>query len=281
MLLAPGLGRTLSRMPFPRRTPRTTVLGGAAALGLSLLAVLAPQPAQAHHAGASPGPVNAQTTYGWGRPQWQDDFVGHTKSFWHRAGQGDVQNQHGMLTLNTARRGGTSATLERPGHATGRWETRLRSRRYGSGATNYTVMTQLVPAGGRAQHCGARNIALESYRLGGGRAGFFIRNLPARQFTDSQRLNLANDRWHTYAVEVTAKRISWFVDAHVITSERRPAALSGVPLTVRYTMAARRGAAMNQSRMQMDWLRYFDLSRPDRKSVAAPRAQEGRYAGAC
>ena len=269
-------------MSLRRRTRGTTVLTGAAGLVVTLLAVLGPQPAQAHHAGSSPGPVNAQSTFKWGRPQWQDDFEGaRTKKFWHVTGRGHVQNQHGMLTLNTARRGDTRATLERAGHRTGRWEIRLRSRRFGSAASNYQVMTQLVPAGSRAQHCGARNVSLEQYRLGHRRASFFIRTRPARQFSDHQRLNLDNNRWHTYAVEVTPRRISWFVDAHVITSERRPAALSHVPFTVRFTMAATPGARMNQSRMQMDWLRYFDLSRPDRKSVAAPRAQEGRYAGAC
>ena len=269
-------------MSLRRRTSRTTVLTGVAALGLTLLAVLGPQPAQANHAGHDPGPVNAQSTFKWGRPQWQDDFEGaRTREFWSITGRGNVQNQHGMLTLNTSRRGDTRATLARAGHRTGRWEIRLRSRRFGSGASNYRVMTQLVPAGGRAQHCGARNVALERYRLSHDRAHFFVRTRPARQFGDHQRLALGNNRWHTYAVEVTRQRISWFVDAHVITSERRPAALSRVPFTVRFTMAARPGARMNQSRMQMDWLRYFDLHRPNQKSVAAPRAHRSRYADAC
>ena len=202
-----GTGRTLARMSLRRRTRGTTVLTGVAALLLTLLAVLGPQPAQAHHAGSSPGPVNAQSTFKWGRPQWQDDFEGaRTKKFWHVTGRGHVQNQHGMLTLNTARRGDTRATLSRAGHRTGRWEIRLRSRRFGSGGANYQVMTQLVPSGGRAQHCGARNVGLEQYRLSHRRAKFFVRTRPARQFTDHQRLNLGNNRWHTYAVEVTRKR---------------------------------------------------------------------------
>ena len=33
--------------------------------------------------------------------------------------------------------------------------------------------------------------------------------------------------------------------------------------------------------MQMDWLRYFDLHRPNQKSVAAPAAHRSRYADAC
>ena len=42
-------------------------------------------------------------------------------------------------------------------------------------------------------------------------------------------MNLGNDRWHTFAVEVTKSHISWFVDAHVINTERRAEALSGGP----------------------------------------------------
>jgi hypothetical protein len=268
-------------MTLRQTARRLTVLGGAAALALTLLSTASPEPALADHAGQAPGPVNAQTTFNWGKPQWQDDFVGRTKRFWRTSGHGNVQNQHGMLTLNTATSGRTSATLDRAGHTTGRWEIRLRSRRYSTGAANYKVLTELIPASSRSQHCGARNVALEKYRLGSRRANFYIRNLPDRQFSSHTRLNLGNDRWHTFAVEVTRKRISWFVDAHVLVSERRPAALSGVPFTVRFTMKERPGARMNKSRMQMDWLRYFNLDRPNDRSVSAPRAHRGTYAKAC
>ncbi len=251
-------------------------------LALTLLPAASPEPAQAHHAGSAPGPVNAQSTFKWGRPLWQDDFEGaRTKKLWRLGGRGNVRNQHGMLTLNTARRGSTRATLDRRGYRTGRWEIRLRSHRYSTARTDYRVRTELIPAGNRRQHCGARNISLEDHRTGGARTDLAIRTLPDRRFSAHRRLDLRNDRWHTFAVEVTRRRISWFVDAHVITTERRSGALSGVPLTVRFTMQARPGARMNQSRMQMDWLRYFDLHRPDAKSVRAPRARKGTYAGAC
>ncbi len=254
---------------------RLVALGGAAVLALTL----APA-SNADHANP-PGPVNAQTTFGWGKPQWQDDFVGARKRIWRVAGRGNVRNQHGMLTLNTSTSGSTSATLKGAGHSTGRWEIRLRSRQYATSATSYQVRTELIPAGSRDQHCGARNVALESYTLGGSRAHFYARNLPEKQFTDFKRLSLGPDRWHTFAVEVTSKRLSWFVDGHVLATERRSAALSGVPFTVRFTMRAERGARMNQSRMQMDWLRYFNLSKPNKRSIEAPPARPGRYAGAC
>ncbi|MFC4784898.1 hypothetical protein ACT8ZV_10500 [Nocardioides sp. MAHUQ-72] len=269
-------------MTLRPRVRRLTVLGGAAALALSLVPGASTPPALAHHAGSSPGPVNAQSTFKWGVPQWQDEFeYSGTKRYWHVSGRGNVRPQHGMLTLNTGRHGDTRALLDRKGHATGRWEIRLRSHRFQTGARNYRVRTELVPARNRDQHCGARNVSLEKYATGGRRAHFYIRNLPGREFSAHKRLDLSNDRWHTFGVEVTHRRISWFVDAHVIRSERRPKALSGVPFTVRFSMDAPRGARMNQSRMQMDWLRYFDLHRPNQKSVKAPPTTRGRYAGAC
>ena len=177
---------------------RLTALSGAAALVLTL--------APATHADHArpPGLVNAQTTFGWGKPLWQDDFVGPRKRIWRVEGHGNVRNQHGMLTLNTSTSGSTSATLKGAGRSTGRWEIRLRSRQYATSASSYKVRTELIPAGSRDQHCGARNVALESYTLGGSRTHFYARTLPGNQFTDFTGLNLGRDRWHTFAVEVTS-----------------------------------------------------------------------------
>jgi hypothetical protein len=259
---------------------RTARRLGALTLALALPLSLAPA-SQADHANP-PGPVNAQTTYGWGKPVWQDDFVGPRKKIWAvRAGNGNVRNQHGMLTLNTGRSRTTAATLRMKGHETGRWEIRLRQRAYESGHAPYRVRTELIPAGKRDQNCGARNIALESFKLGGNRAHLYIRNLPDRSFNAHTGVNLGKDVWHTFAVEVRKKRISWFVDGHVLRTERRSAALSGVPLTVRFSMVAQKGQRMNQGRMQMDWLRYFTLRKPNKKSIDAPRTRKAVYKRAC
>lgn len=228
-----------------------------------------------------PGPVNAQTTFGWGKPLWQDDFVGPRKSLWKVKGRGVVQNQVGMLTLNTAKRRSISATLTGHAYRTGRWEIRLRSRRYATAYENYRVVTELIPAGNRKQHCGAKNISLETHRLGRNKARFYLRNRPDTQFTAKRRLNLGADQWHTFAVEVTKRRISWIVDTHVVASERRAAALSGALFTVRFKMKAEPGARMNPSRMQMDWLRYYTLQRPNTKPMLGPRATRGTYGKAC
>ena len=259
-----------------RLVRRAVAVGGSVALALTLTTTVG----NADHANP-PGPVNAQTTYDWGKPQWQDDFVGARKKIWRVRGKGNVQNQHGMLTLNTGTSGDTVATLKGRGHKYGRWEIRLRSRRYSNANTNYKVRTELIPHRNLAQNCGARNIALESYALGSNRAHLYIRNLPDLSFNAATGANLGNDRWHTFAVEVTKSHISWFVDAHVIRTERRSAARSGVPFTVRFTMVSEPGRKMNKSRMQMDWLRYFTLAKANSKSIKAPKARQRTYSKAC
>lgn len=263
------------------RRPRL-ILSLAALLAL-VLGSLALPAATAHHAGPAPGPVHAGSTFGWGHrgaTVYREEFIGHLPKRWKKSGRGQVRDQHGMLTLNTRRHGSVSATRHGGASATGRWEIRLRSRRYTKGAANYRVMTELVPAKKSARHCGARNIALESYRAGTRNARFSVRN-QGLSFSAAKRVNTFDQRWHTFAVEVTRTHVSWFVDAHVIRTEKRAAALSGVPLTLRFTMAATKGARMNRSRMQMDWMRHWSLRSENQKSIAAPNAVQGIFPGGC
>lgn len=271
----------MSTTKLKRTLAAATALVGAAALATAA-------PASADHAGQEPGPVHAATTYGWWHKGvvWREEFEvpysGPRGPQWVAQGDGEVVHQNGMLTLNTTAKGSLSATLDRAGVEVGRWETRLRSRRYGRGGANFVVKTELVPAGTSGQHCGAQNIALESYKIGSSAAKVYARNLPDVAFrAKAPGMDLGRDRWHTYAVEVTRERISWFVDAHVVFTERRPEAFSGVPLTVRFTMEAKEGRAMNVSRMQMDWVRHWSLEAPNDLPVDAPETKLGRYGKAC
>lgn len=252
------------------------VLGAAA-----LAATLGAGSATANHA-RPPGPIHAGSEYGWGKAPVDYRFVGPLKpSQWRVKGPGAVRNQHGMLTLNTAKRGTVSATQITKGHEVGRWEIRLRSRQYGHGHQNYRVMTELVPAGQRPEYCGAENIALEAYTPNKTMVSHYIRSRPDNRYIMRKGMSLKNDQWHTFAVEVTRKRISWFVDAHVVSTEKRQDALSGVPYAVRFTMQAEDGKRMNKARMQMDWLRYWTLRKPNQKSTSAPSPAVGTYKDTC
>jgi hypothetical protein len=245
------------------------------------LALLAAGTGGTPAATSSPPPTNAAKVFRWGNAQWHDGFVGPLRSTWAVNRKKQVRNQNGMLTLNGTRTSGT-VTARLSGHVRqyGRWEARVRGRQYGTGATPYRVVWELVPASGR-YHCGARSIVLGEYALGTNRAAMHLRNLPARDYTTSKALTLTGDRFHTYAVEVTRDHISWFVDTKVIRTERRSGARTGAKYSVRFRLAAPRGARMNPGRMQMDWVRYYTLERPNARSIKAPAARLVRYAGAC
>ncbi len=260
-------------MSFPRALRRAAVLTAVTALAAPLVGS-SPAPASESR------PTNAGKVFRWGNAQWADDFIGPVKGMWAQNRPGQVNNQHGMLTINgTAGGGDVVATLTGHARQYGRWETRVRAEQYSHGGTPYRVVAELVPTGD--DHCGARNIVLEDYAMGTGRARMAVRTLPNRQFTAGKRLDLRPGPFHTYAVEVTRTHVSWFVDTRVVMTERRGAALSGATYAFRFRLADKPGARMNPGRMQMDWLRYYSLARSNARSIAAPQATAGTYDGAC
>jgi len=230
---------------------------------------------------AVPGPIHAGNTYGWYYKNnvERHEFHGRLPAYWHRHGAGDVRDQHGMITLET-HKGSLQATLTGHSHTTGRWEVRLRSRAYQRQYADYSVVTELVPAKG-PQHCGAQDVGLESYRTGHKLARMYDHTLTSNNFHASKGMRLHNDQWHTFAVEVTHTHISWFVDAHVVRTERRPAALAGVPMKFRFALEGTPGKRMNQTRLQADWMRYWTYNRPSTKSIKAPEMHKGTYRKAC
>jgi hypothetical protein len=270
-------------MPLNRPLRRAVVLTAAAALALPVAATMStssPTSPDDQRLVAT-SPTNAGKVYRWGNAQWADDFIGPVKSMWSVNRPGQVNNQHGMLTINgTASGGDMVATLTGHGRRYGRWETRVRAQQYSTGDTPYKVITELVPTSG-ARHCGARNVVMETYRLGAGRARVALRSLPDKEFTYGKALDLRPGPFHTYAVEVTSTHISWFVDAHVVMTERRADARTGSMYKLRFRLAAVPGARMNPGRMQMDWVRYYTMARKNAQSIAAPGAHLGTYADAC
>ena len=277
------------------RTRRALAVATTAALALSIGALggsaeagrpdPVSNPVPTATARQAPGPIHAGNTFGWyghGGLVYDETFVGplnHKR--WHVEGPGAVRTQHGMLTLNTANKGTVSARMTIPGRAYGRWETRLRQRQYGHRFTPYRVLTELVPVTKAGEGCGEQNIALNRFKMGGDEVNFYIRTRPDNLFQASLKRGLGQDQWHTYAVEVTPKRISWFVDSHVIRSETRPEALSGRKFQVRFTMQAVPGKRMNKARMQMDWLRYWTLQAKNERSTKAPLTKKTTYTLAC
>ena len=227
-------------------------------------------------------PTNAAKIFRWGNAAWHDEFVDPLSATWKVNKPGQVRDQHGMLTLDATPRGGTvTATATGHNQRYGRWEARVRGRQYGTGATPFHVLWELVPMDSGGYHCGARSLMLSDYQLGRNHADVHVRNLPDADFTAGKWLPLDDDQFHTYAIEVTPDHVSWFVDTRVVMTERRSAARSGALFAPRFRLAAQPGATMNQGRMQMDWVRYYTLHRPDARSIEAPSATAASYGDAC
>jgi hypothetical protein len=270
------------------RFVRFSVLAGLA--GLAVLTTLQPAPAPVTppsgdqtlaSAWVPPNPTNSAKVFKWGNKQWGDEFVNPLSSTWKVSRPGLVRNQHGMLTLDTANTGATVyATYTGHNRTNGRWEARVRGRQYGSGGKPYTLYWELVPSS-QTYHCGAGNIELSQYTLGTNTAEMHVRNLPNADFSTSRWMYLNDNEFHTYAVEVTADHISWFVDTKVLRTERRPEAMRAADYAVRFRLQSTTGKQMRQGRMQMDWVRYYTLARKNAKSIEAPQLDRLTYADAC
>jgi hypothetical protein len=259
--------------------PSSSLLRRASVL-TAVIALAAPLLAAAPASASESRPTNAGKVFRWGNAQWADDFIGPVRRMWSLNRPGQINNQHGMLTINgTAAGGDVVATLTGHARQYGRWETRVRAEQYSRGGTPYHVVAELVPTGD--DHCGARNIVLEDYALGTSRARMAVRTLPNREFTAGKRLDLRPGPFHTYAVEVTRDHISWFVDTHVLMTERRSSARTDAIYALRLRLVGTDGARMNPGRMQMDWVRYYSLARENARSIEAPQAALETFPDAC
>jgi len=262
----------------PRRT------GRALAVVAAVLLVLLPASSQAGGGGEIPrtGKTFAAYEYGWYPIHYVEHFVDGLPRQYRPFGLGEVKTQFGLLTVVSKGDESTGVTLRHEAHDRGRWEIRLRGKRLESADTDFTVAAELIPSGTQSYDCGARNIRFAGFRPTGTESSFHARNLPNLSFEAQHGpLDLRNDYWNTYGVEVTPKRISWFVNGQVRATERRPEALSGIPLTLRLQLEAVPGATMNDSRLQVDTVRYFTLKSPNDKSVRAPQPEQTTYDDAC
>lgn len=269
-----------------------TALGVVLGLFTGLFAPTLPS-AQAYACGRPSGCtsfelVHAGATYGWYPAAQRYEFIGGRKApkVWHKAGRGKLYQQNGMLTLVAPKgRAGTVRTVwTGAGYRQGRWEVRMRTDRETRGNTDYRVVMSLVPESKAQRHCGAQDIDFLDYSPKLARtANFNIHTLPDRRFYAKQSLSrpVGGDQWHEFAVEVTQTHISWFIDAHVVRTERRPAALSGAKYTMQAALVADPGHAMNKTRLQLDWARYWTMKKKSKKSIKAPATTLKQYPAAC
>jgi hypothetical protein len=226
-------------------------------------------------------PTNAGTVYRWGKPKWTDEFeVGGLRNDWVVSKQGSVRTQYGMLTVaGTGKQTKITASPDSVKARYGRWEARVRIRETDHFGERYRAYWELIPTG--SFKCGAKSIVLASYKSQDRKVTGAVRVPPSTQYSYSKRLALHQGWFHTYAVEITKKHISWFVDTKVIHTERRPDALRGIEYRPRFRLQGKAKTDHRTTWLQMDWVRHYDLARPNAKSIKAPRMLKGVYKDPC
>lgn len=233
-----------------------------------------------------PGPIHAGNTFGWYPLKWSHDWEWGEPVGWRVGsdGSGRVSIYRAMLALDSGPTNraqdnhGSVATVRRgKGQPYGRWEIRLRAPRWSNGAPDHRVVAELVPAGTEPDACSDTAITMADF-AGYGRTIVLGASHAGRSWARTQRGVVRNrDNWHTYAVEVTPERISWFVDAKPVATLADPAALSGEPLTMRLSLIApEAGTPMSHTRAGVDWVRHWTLAKPGtgRKRIERAPAPE-------
>lgn len=274
--------------PQHRKIP--ALVGGLILMAAALVATLVPAPAQLHARpafvrtciGYCKHPTNAAKVFRWGSPAWGGEFeTGHLSRHWRSNHPRLVGQQKGMLTLSAGHHTG-NLTVWADNHAAtvGRWEARVRAREMSTSGARYRFTWELVPAS-RDTHCGASAIVLATYVPGQKRVQGHVRTLRDNSFGFSKARDLRSRAWHAYAVEITKRHISWFVDTQVVRTETRPAALSGVRYRPQFVMTAVPHRSMRPSLMQMDWVRYYSLARHNARSIAAPQMHRTTFHHGC
>jgi hypothetical protein len=166
-------------------------------------------------------------------------------------------------------RGTSTLTLEDKPLQRGRWELkeRIRLKQYAQfdqpGGKRYTFVVELVPENPTVDLCKASVITVARAEVGGSSIQVGVDAGPSRwrkTFNDPR----TEDDARLYAVQVTGRRITWFINGRVVASLAAAAAIPDVPMTIRMRMAGQGDTEMKKSYVLVDWVRGYDLSRGKR-----------------
>lgn len=203
-------------------------------------------------------------------------------------GTGRAAKHNGGLMLDSQRdysgpgdRGTTAVTLHGNPMAYGRWEAKMRLKSTESNARDYHAVIELVPSRARDYKCGAQNITVADVPVGGSTVGVGVKTLSRdRQWTRTVRFEVGTTAT-AFAVEVTKRHISWFVNGRVIGTVQSRAAVSDVPMTLRLSLVGGGpDQEMNKTQFISDWQRGFSLDR-GRKVTSGDSLKRGTHGGGC
>lgn len=232
--------------------------------------------------GAGAATATASSRYGWYPTLWDYSWEagqsltspadsGSARGGWwldYADGAGRVSRQNGGLYLDSQRDNGggegdfgtTRATLMDSAQTYGRWEARLRLKSAESGDADFRVLVELVPDRPEDYACGRRNITLAEVAAHSNTLTFGAR-ADTLQWTASRQIPSLIHTSPAVAVEVAKGHITWFWDGKPIGTVKSRAAVSDVPMTLRFAMVGDQATERNQTGVVSDWQRGFALGR--------------------
>lgn len=166
--------------------------------------------------------------------------------------------------------GTTTLTLQGKPARLGRWELRERSDELESGFGAYSFVIELIPEDPAKYDCGAHNLTIA--QISPGTSGDVTIGVNAgttswtRTLTGYRRPEKAA---RLYAVQVTGRRITWFVDSRAVASLAAADAIPQHPMTLRMRLVGRGTSERRSSIVKIDWVRSYDLD----KGTQPPKGQ--------
>ncbi|MFL6002207.1 MAG: hypothetical protein ACJ72P_05310 [Nocardioides sp.] len=203
-------------------------------------------------------------------------------------GSGRAAKHNGGLMLDSQRGvdgpgdfGTTVATLQGNPMTYGRWETKLRLKSPERNRSDYHVRFELVPSRAADYHCGGQNITVADLTPHGSTLTVGAKSFRGnRQWTAHAPIGSLLGPSATFSVEVARGHISWFLNGRVIATVRDQAAVSDVPMTLRFSLVGKGQQEMNRTQAISDWQRGFSLDR-GRTVMSGKALQRGSYSGGC
>ena len=174
--------------------------------------------------------------------------------------------------------GSSTLTLKDQPAKRGRWEIKERSYRYEQGERDYAFLIELIPADPADYDCGANNLTIARLSPGNDRVEVGVNAGPVRWNRTLTGYRQQGNHY-AFAVQVTGRRITWFVNGRAVGSLAAPAAIPKVPMTLRMSMVGTGAQEMNKSVVKIDWVRHYDLKRGTRAPKGAALARKSRDSG--
>ncbi|GAB3195753.1 hypothetical protein GCM10027062_03370 [Nocardioides hungaricus] len=181
-------------------------------------------------------------------------------------GAGRAGKHNGGIRLDSGRLvpsgsgdfGTTRATLTGNADAYGRWETRLRMKTFETRSRDMDIVVELVPERASDYQCGRRNITIARYTGAGSQLTFGVNAMNTRWTRTISAPSLSGNI-PAFAVEVAKSHIAWFVNGTPVGVVTGKAAVSDVPMTMRFSLVGEKGTEYKNTSIYSDWQRSFGI----------------------